>query len=139
MGPVEYIVIGFPGNRFNGDVAPALQELVESGIINILDLIFIHKDAAGDVVALELNDLPEEVAAAFESVDGEIGYLASDSDMVAAAEALPNNTSAALLVWENVWSERFAKAVRESGGEVFARERIPYELVEAAIAYVENQ
>jgi uncharacterized membrane protein len=134
MGPVEYIVIGFPGNRFNGDVAPALQELVESGIINILDLIFIHKDAGGDVVALELNELPEEVAAAFESVDGEVGYLVSDSDMVAAAEALPNNTSAALLVWENVWSERFAKAVRDSGGEVFARERIPYEL-----AYVEGQ
>jgi len=139
MGPVEYIVIGFPGNRFNGDVAPALQELVEAGIINILDLIFIYKGADGNVVALELNDLPEAVVAAFESVDGEIGYLVSDSDMVAAAEALPNNTSAALLVWENVWSERFARAVRDSGGEVFAREAIPYELVQAAIAYVENQ
>ena len=139
MGPVEYIVLGFPGNRFNGDVAPALQELVEAGIINILDLIFIYKDADGDVVAIELTDLPEAIAAAFESVDGEIGYLVSDSDMVAAAEALPNNTSAALLVWENVWSERFARAVRDSGGEVFARQAIPYALVEAAIAYVENQ
>jgi uncharacterized membrane protein len=139
MGPVEYIVLGFPGNRFNGDVAPALQELVDAGIINILDLIFIYKDAAGDVVALELTDLPEAVATAFESVDGEIGYLVSDDDMVAAAAALPNNTSAALLVWENVWSERFARAVRDSGGEVFAHERIPYDLVQAAIAYVENQ
>jgi hypothetical protein len=138
MGPVEYIVIGFPGNRFNGDVAPALQELVEAGIINILDLIFIYKDAAGDVTALELSELPDAVASAFESVDGEVGYLVSESDLAAAAEALPNNTSAGVLVWENVWAERFAKAVRDSGGEVFANARIPYELVQAAIAYVEG-
>jgi hypothetical protein len=137
MGPVEYIVIGFPGNRFNGDIAPALQELVEAGIINILDLVFIQKDADGVVTAVELEETAD--ATVFDSVDGEVGYLVSESDLATAAEALPNNTSAGVLVWENVWAERFAKAVVASGGEVFAHERIPYELVQAAIAYVEGQ
>jgi hypothetical protein len=138
MGPIEYIVIGFPGNRFNGDVAPALEELVEAGIVNILDLIFIHKDKQGNVTALELNDVPDEIAEAFEGVEGEVGYLLSDADMIAAAEAVPDNCSAALLVWENVWAERFAKAVRGSGGEVYANARIPYEIVQAALEYVES-
>jgi len=139
MGPVEYIVIGFPGNRFNGDIAPALQELVEAGIINILDLIFVYKDAKGNVTAIELSELPDAVASAFETVEGEVGYLLSESDLEAAAEALPNDTSAGLLVWENVWAERFAQAVRDSSGEVFAHTRVPYELVQAAIEYAESQ
>jgi hypothetical protein len=139
MGPVEYIVIGFPGNRFNGDVAPALQELVEKGIVNILDLVFVHKDSAGNVTAVEFDQLSEGEATVVEKVEGEVGYLMSESDLMELAAGLPNNTSAGLLVWENVWAERFAEAVLGSGGQVFARERIPYELVQAAIAYREGQ
>jgi hypothetical protein len=139
MGPVEYIVIGFPGNRFNGDVAPALQELVESGIVNILDLVFIHKDADGVVTAVEMDQLSDSEATVFDTVEGEVGYLVSESDLARVGEALPNNTSAGMLVWENVWAERFAKAVRDSDGFVAAHERIPYDLVQAAIAYREGQ
>ena len=135
MGPVEYIIIGFPGNRFNGDIAPALQELVEKGIVNILDLVFIKKDADGHVMAVELDQLSDDEATVFDSVDGEVGYLLSESDLAQMAEGLPNNTSAGLLVWENAWADRFARAVLDSGGEVLARERIPYEVMQEALAY----
>lgn len=133
MGPVEYIVIGFPGNRFNGRIIPALKELVESGIINILDLSFIHKEDDGAVTVVELGE--EDGSAEFDDLDGEVGFLLSESDLIDAAESLPPNTSAGILVWENVWAERFAQAVRGSGGEVIANARIPYDLVQAAIAY----
>jgi hypothetical protein len=139
MGPVEYVVIGFPGNRFNGDIAPAIQELVEAGIVNILDLVFIKKDADGVVTAVEIDQLSDSEATVFDSVDGEVGYLLNDSDLAQLAEGLPNNTSAGLLVWENAWAERFASAVLDSGGEVLARERIPYEVVQEAMAYLEGE
>lgn len=137
MGPVEYVVIGFPGNRFNGDVIPALRDLVAAGTVNILDLVFIHKDADGVVTALELGDDPD--SAHFDDLDGEVGFLLSESDIEEIAADMPANTSAGLLVWENAWAERFANAVRGSGGEVLASSRIPLEVVEAAIAYTQGQ
>jgi hypothetical protein len=139
MGPIEYAVIGFPGNQFNGQIAPALQELVESGIIRILDLIFIYKDANGEVAAFELEQMSEALSAEFEVVDGEVGYLVSQSDLQTFGAMLPVNTSAGVLVWENVWAERFAQAVLNSGGELIENARIPYALVQAALAYAEGQ
>jgi hypothetical protein len=139
MGPVEYAVIGFPGNRFNGQIVPALQELVDSGIIRIIDLIFVHKDVDGTVDVVELEQIGEGVAAEFDQVDGEVGFLVSQSDLETVGASLPNNTSAGVLVWENVWAERFATAVRNSGGELYENARIPYELVQAAQAFLEAE
>lgn len=134
MGPIEYIVIGFPGNKFNGDVVPALQELVDNGTINILDLVFVHKDENGDVTILELEDEDYDTVAAFEGLTGEYGNLLSEEDLLALTDEMPDNTSAGLLVWENVWAERFAQAVRGSKGEVFLNGRIPNAVVEEALA-----
>lgn len=139
IGPVEYILIAFPGNRFNGQIVPALQELVDSGTIRIIDLLFLKKDAAGNVLFVELSDAGEEEAAPFEALDGEIDGLLTPEDIELAASELPPNSSAGLLVWENVWAARFAEAVRDAGGQVVANERIPHAVIEAALqAYLDD-
>ena len=131
-GPIEYILIAFPGNRFNGQIVPALQELVQNGTINILDLLFVKKDAEGNVLVVELTDSGDE-GAPFDSIEGELDDLLSMEDIELAAAELPNNCSAGLLVWENVWAARFAEAVRAANGQVLANERIPHAVVEAAL------
>lgn len=134
IGPVEYILIAFPGNKFNGEIVPALQELVDAGIIHIIDLLFIKKDADGNILTVELSDADPDEAVPFDSLDGEVSDLLSVEDIELAAAELPPNSSAGLLVWENVWAGRFAAAVRNANGHVIANERIPHAVVEAALA-----
>ena len=133
VGPVEYILISFPGNKFKGEIVPALSDLVEKGIIHIIDLLFVKKDAEGNMLIFELSSLDEDEGKPFESLEGDIDDLLSVDDIQLAAQALPNNSSAALLVWENVWATRFAQAVRDANGQVLANERIPHAVVEAAL------
>lgn len=134
LGPVEYVLIEFPGSKFKGEIVPALQELVAGGTIRIIDLIFITKDVDGSVVSLELSTLPPEEAAAFESVGLDLGDLLTEEDIEIASEALEPGSSAALLVWENTWASKFAHAVRGAEGRLVAHERIPAEAVEIALA-----
>lgn len=132
IGPVEYIIVGFPGNEFNGKIAPELIALVESETVRILDLIFIGKDADGNVVSFEIDDL--DALAGFGDLDGEVGGLIGAEDIEFAAAQLEPNSSAALLIWEDVWAAPFARAVRDSGGVLLEGARIPYELIEPALA-----
>jgi uncharacterized membrane protein len=122
--PVDLVLLGFPGNQFTGDIAPALRDLVSSGTVRILDLVFISKDADSNVAGVELSDLGE-AGAAFDDVDGEINELLTEEDIEAAGEELEPNSSAALLMFENTWAGRLATAIREANGEVLAYERIP--------------
>ncbi|HXA34551.1 MAG TPA: DUF6325 family protein [Acidimicrobiales bacterium] len=131
-GPVEYIIVGFPGNQFNGRIAPELIALVESGTIRILDLIFIGKDGDGSVATFEIDDL--DSAAGFATLDGDVGGLISPTDIEFAAQSLEPNSSAALLIWEDVWAAPFAEAVRRSGGVLLEGARIPHELITPALA-----
>lgn len=135
IGPVEYMVVAFPGNRFTGQIAPALADLVEKGTIRILDLAFVMKDADGNVAALELSDLDEDVAAAFGSTGAGKGMLFNDEDLEAVGEELEADSSAALLVWEDVWATQLADAIRDAGGELYDLERIPHDVVVAAVDY----
>ena len=132
IGPVEYIVLGFPGNRFKGEIVPALAELVENETIRIIDLAFVKKDADGAITTFELEDLDEEEAAGVGAY-GEVGDLLNDEDLLLAAESLEPNSSAAVLVWENAWAARFAEAVRNADGIVLENARIPHDVVQAAI------
>jgi hypothetical protein len=132
IGPVEYAMVAFPGSEFNGDVAPALAEAVRSGAIRIIDLTFVTKTADGSVEALEITSLPPELMARFDEIDGEIDGLFSEEDVRAAADGLDPGSSGLLVLWEAAWAARLARAIRESGGELIARESIPRELVEAA-------
>ena len=132
IGPVEYIIVGFPGNEFNGKIAPELIALVESETVRILDLIFIGKDADGNVVSFEIDDL--DALAGFADLEGEVGGLIGAEDIEFAAAQLEPNSSAALLIWEDVWAAPFAKAVRDSGGVLLQGARIPHELIEPALS-----
>jgi hypothetical protein len=132
IGPVEYLVLGFPGNQFTGAIAPALADLSTNGTIRILDLVFIAKDDDGNVVAVELEDHDE--AEAFAGLDGEIGGLVSEEDIEHAAEGLEPGSSAALLIWEDTWAAPLADALRESGGVLLEGGRIPHDLIEVALA-----
>jgi translation initiation factor IF-2 len=136
VGPIEYLVVAFPGNKFKGEIVPALAELVENGTIRILDLVFILKDEDGSVAAVELADLdPEDEAAAMSDISEVDAGLLNEDDIALAAESLEPNSSAGLLVFENVWATRFAEAVRNADGQLIANERIPYDIVQAAMAY----
>src|SRR4051794_12681061 len=132
IGPVEYIIVGFPGNQFNGEIAPELAKLVESGTIRILDLVFIMKDADGNVVALDYEDHPD--VALFNTIDGDVGGFISEDDIEYAAVELEPNSSAALLIWEDVWAAPFVEAMRNSGGVLIEGSRIPHDLIEMAEA-----
>jgi hypothetical protein len=133
LGPIEYILIMFPGNQFKGTIVPALHDLVANGTIHIIDLLFLKKDAEGNLEYFELSALSDEERTFFDSLDGDVEDLLSEQDILLAAQELPNNCSAGLLVWENVWAARFAEAVRAANGVVLANERIPHVIVEAAM------
>lgn len=132
IGPVDYLIVAFPGNEFRGEIAPALGDLVETGTIRIIDLAFVGKDAEGNVAAFELTDIDPEVREGFEKAGVEINGLFNEDDLAAAGEELEPNSSAALLVWENVWAQNVAQAMRDAGGDVLDFERIPHEVVQAA-------
>jgi uncharacterized membrane protein len=135
IGPVEYMVIAFPGNKFKGEIAPALRELVDNGTIRIIDLAFVGKDADGNVLGFELEDAGSEVGAAFSAIKHERNGLLNEDDVREVGEALDLNSSAALLVWEDVWATKVRDAIVDAGGQLVTIQRVPYEVVEAAVAY----
>ncbi|MGH2515195.1 MAG: DUF6325 family protein [Ktedonobacterales bacterium] len=132
IGPVEYIIIDFPGSKVNKDIVPALKELIASGTIRIIDMVFIRKGTNGQVEPLELSQLDLEDAMPFEELDGEIDDLINAEDIQSAAAELPPDSIAGVFVWEDVWATRFAEAVRSTNGRVIADARIPNAVVEAA-------
>jgi hypothetical protein len=132
IGPVDYLIVAFPGNEFRGEIAPAIAKLVEDGTIRVIDLAFVTKDESGEMAALELAEIDPEVRAGFENLGVEINGLFNEEDLMAAAEELEPNSSAALLVWENVWARETAQAIRDAGGEIYDFARLPHDVVEAA-------
>ena len=133
-GPVEVAVISFEGNQFRGEIAPALQEIVDRGIVRIVDLVFISKDHAGRVLKFEVDDTDAAVAGAMSPLAGEISGLLSDDDIREIGEQLEPNCSAAMIVFEHAWLRRLREAVLNANGRVVAQERIPMEVVERALA-----
>jgi len=134
-GPVEYMVLAFPGNQFRGQIAPEIGRLVEAGTINLLDLAFVHKDAAGEVTILEVEQEPNEVFQAFETLTAAEGGIISDNDMREIGAKLDPDSSALIVVWEDLWAARFATAVLDAGGVMVDLQRIPAEAVEAAVTW----
>jgi uncharacterized membrane protein len=132
LAPVDYMIVAFPGNEFKGEIAPALADLVEKGTIRIIDLAFVAKDADGNIGAFELTDIDPDVRKGFENMGVEVNGLFNEDDLQAAGEELDPNSSAALLVWENLWARDVAQAIRNAGGELLDFERLPHEVVQAA-------
>ena len=129
MGPIDYALIEWRDRQPDGSALPLLVDLVESGIIRLLDVAFLAKDESGEVASLELSSLGED----FEVFIGASTGLVGDDEFAEAARALERGTSAALLVWENRWAAPFAAAVRRNGGQLVATGRIPIQEIADAL------
>ena len=139
LGPVDYIVVEFPGSKFNGEIAPALKDLVDRGIIRVLDIVILQKDDKGTLEVAELSDLDDTEVGSIRDYETELAMLLSEDDVLAVAEAIEPGTTAAVLVWENKWAVPFATAVRHSGGLLVASGRIPIQAIAAAIEADEDE
>jgi hypothetical protein len=139
IGPVDVLEVAFPGNDFNGEILPALEQLIASGTIRVLDLLFAYKTADGEVGSVELAGITQQYGPLFASVDGDVpGGLLDAEDVEALGDDLEPNTSIALIVWENTWAAPFLAALEGSGAVLLDQSRIPREAVLAALASVES-
>ena len=133
VGPIDVVIIGFPGNKFSGQITPAIMELVETGTIRVIDLLFVMKDADGVVLTIDAADLDPETGPSFMAINviqpGALG--AEDADEI--AEDLAPNTSALLVAFENAWAAKFVEAVRAADGFVIDQIRIPADVTEAVV------
>jgi uncharacterized protein YuzE len=134
IGPVEYIAIAFPGNKFSGEIIPAIQELQKSGTIRVLDLVIISKDGDGNVTGIELNEASPEEQATLAALGVQSRNLLGQEDIEDIGAALDPNSTAGLMIWENVWAARFAQSLREADGILIANGRIPAALIEDIMA-----
>ena len=134
LGPIEIIVVGFPENQFTGEIVPALTDLVDAGIVRIVDLVFIAKDDDGTVAAIELNELDDTVSAAYITLAAELDSLIGEEDIEDFGEQLEPGSSIALLVVEHVWAKGFADAVSNSGGVLLDSIRIPRDVIDELTA-----
>ena len=136
-GPVEMLVVKFPGNQFTGELAPALQDLVETGLIRVIDLLFVLKDSDGAVMVYEQNGWGDEVAAIFEPLVQPDDELLSQDDAESIGILLEPNSSAAMLLFENTWAAQFAQALRNANGELIMNARIPAAVIETIVEEAE--
>ena len=139
LGPIDWIVIEFPGSKFNGQIAPALRDLVERDLIRVLDLLVLKKDADGSLEAFELSDLDVGEIGELRTYESELAMVLSEEDVTSLAAAVEPGSSAAVLVWENTWAAPFGSAVRRSGGQLVASGRIPIQAMLAAIEADEKE
>ena len=133
LGPVDWIVVEFPGSKFNGEIAPALADLVDRDLIRVLDLLVLKKDSDDSLEAYELADLDDTELGELRSHEAELAMLLSEEDVNALAAAIEPGSSAAVLVWENKWAAPFGAAVRHSGGQLVASGRTPVQALLAAM------
>ncbi|MCC6674604.1 MAG: hypothetical protein IT339_05370 [Thermomicrobiales bacterium] len=132
-GPVEMLVVKFPGNQFTGELIPALTDLVDTGLVRIIDLLFVLKDSDGAVMVYEQNSWGDEVDALLEPLANPDDELLSQDDAESIGLLLEPNSSAAMLLFENSWAARFAQALRNANGEVIMNSRIPRDVIEALV------
>lgn len=133
MGPIDYIVVEFPGNRMTGEGFPLLVDLVDRGVIRILDLMFVRKEEDGSVVGMEIADLTGDGALDLAVFEGASSGLLGEDDIEEAGSALELGNSAGILVYENLWAAPFATALRRGGAQMVASGRIPVPAVLAAL------
>jgi hypothetical protein len=134
IGPVEYIAIAFPGNKFSGEIVPAIKELQDAGTIRVLDLVIISKDGDGNVTGIELSEASPEQQATLAVLGIQSRNILGQDDVEDIGAALDPNSTAGLMIWENVWAAKFAQSLRAADGILIANGRIPAPLVEEVLA-----
>ena len=137
MGPIDYIVVEFPGSKMNGEAFPHLVDLVDRGIVRILDLVFVTKELDGSVKGIAIADFDDDGELDLAVFEGASSGLISDDDIEEAGGILEPGSSAGILVYENVWAGPFAAAVRRGGGQLVASGRIPIQAMLAALEAAE--
>jgi hypothetical protein len=137
-GPIDYLVVEFPANKMTGEAFPMLIDLVDRGLIRILDLAFLRKDADGSVRGLDIHDADGDGELDLTVFEGAASGLLGDDDLEEAAKALEPDTAAGVLVYENVWAAPFARALRRSGGQLVASGRIPVQAILARLDEAER-
>ncbi|MEV4946948.1 DUF6325 family protein [Streptomyces sp. NPDC053755] len=138
MGPVDYLVLEFPGNRMTGEGLRLLLDLVDRHVIRILDLSFVRKDADGSVSALQIADLDGDGQLDLAVFEGASSGLLGEDDLQEAAAVLEPGNSAGVLVYENLWAAPLATALRRSGARMVAGGRIPADALLATLEAVES-
>jgi Family of unknown function (DUF6325) len=133
LGPIEVLMLRFPGNHFRGEIAPALANLIDSGTIRVIDLLFAIKDVDGDLDVVELKDMEGDLSV-FAPMTSELSDILTEDDARVLSRSLPNNSSAAIMLFENSWAKSFVDAVSRADGEVILNERIPRVAVDELIA-----
>jgi hypothetical protein len=133
MGPVDYLVVEFPGSQMTGEGFPLLIDLVDRGLIRILDLVFVTKGTDGSVTAMEIADLDGDGQLDLAVFEGASSGLIGEDDLAEAGGVLEAGSSAGILVYENVWAAPLAAALRRGGGRMVASGRIPVEDLVAAV------
>jgi hypothetical protein len=138
MGPVDYLVVEFPGSRMTGEGLPLLVDLVDRGLIRVLDLVFVKKEVDGSISAIEIADLDGDGELDLAVFEGASSGLLDEEDLASAGSVLESGSSAGILVYENVWAAPFAAALRRGGGQLVASGRIPMQALEAAVDAAES-
>jgi uncharacterized membrane protein len=134
LGPIEMLVVRFPGNQFSGEIIPALAELVENDTVRIADLLFAVKNNEGNVRVLEFNDLAPDIFGQWDPLVSDVTPMLNEDDAHHIAASLENNSSAAIMLFENTWATRFVDAVSNARGEVVLNERIPRSVIQEVTA-----
>ncbi|MGY3320698.1 DUF6325 family protein [Arthrobacter humicola] len=133
LGPVDWLVVEFPGPNFgNGQVAPFLEDLVQRDLIRVLDMVFLRKTEDGTLETAEISDLDPSELGEVRTAEADLAMVLSEQDVMDLAETIAPGHSAAVLVWENQWAAPFGTAVRKAGGQLVASGRIPTQAVIAA-------
>lgn len=130
LGPLEYTVIGFEGNRFNGEIAREIGDVVNSGVVSIVDLVFVTKDIDGNATVVELDNKEDPRFAGFAPMLEGLNGLLTDEDILGIAEGLEANTSALVIMFEHRWAVRIKEAIAAAGGFLVARETVSPEALE---------
>jgi len=128
--PVEYALVVFPGNKFSGEIVPALLDLADRDIVRFVDIVFVQKDEDSSIRTVELNDLDTESYQLFVPLGKRIESLFTEDDLTWAASQMPENSSAALFLWENLWMGNIRNAIISSGGILAQRGQIPDDVIE---------
>ena len=134
LGPIELLVVKFPGSQFTGEILPAIRELVESGTVRIVDLMLMARDGEGNVALYEFSDLDPDLAGQFEPLVTETTELLNEDDVYQLAELIEPGSSAGVVLFENTWAARFAAAIQDAQGEVVLNERIPRVVIDEIAA-----
>jgi len=137
--PLEYALIKFDDPKPSGKIVPELLDLAERGIVRYIDIVFIHKEADGNIRTLELNDFDPETYAMFVPIGEHVTSLFTNEDLQIAASKLSAGSAALLILWENLWVAGFGKAVQDAGGQLVERAQIAPEVVEQFVQGLEAE